>query len=296
MSRPRGWLGDWRPQRKTLLLIEQIQVVLQEYAAHLPLTVRQIFYRLVGAYGYDKTELAYDRLGEVAAKARRASLIPMDHIRDDGITRLGGHGWASKGALFDNWRQQARHFRLDRQAGQPTQLYLWCEAAGMAPQLERVADPYDVTVLSGGGFDSLTMKHDLAAEFSREGEVMVLHIGDHDPSGVHMFSSLGEDIQAFAASYGGAVRFFRLAVTPAQIAAYGLPTAPPKTTDRRSFDGLTTQAESLPPDVLAHIVEEAIVARVDHEQREVVMTNEVTIRAELQADLDKLMLQPGGLS
>ena len=68
MSRPRGWLGDWRPQRKTLLLIEQIQVVLQEYAAHLPLTVRQIFYRLVGAYGYDKTELAYDRLGEVAAR------------------------------------------------------------------------------------------------------------------------------------------------------------------------------------------------------------------------------------
>ena len=191
MSRPRGWLGDWRPQRKTLLLIEQIQVVLQEYAAHLPLTVRQIFYRLVGAYGYDKTELAYDRLGEVAAKARRASLIPMDHIRDDGITRLGGHGWASKGALFDNWRQQARHFRLDRQAGQPTQLYLWCEAAGMAPQLERVADPYDVTVLSGGGFDSLTMKHDLAAEFSREGEVMVLHIGDHDPSGVHVLSGIG---------------------------------------------------------------------------------------------------------
>ena len=140
------------------------------------------------------------------------------------------------------------------------------------------------------------MKHDLAAEFSREGEVMVLHIGDHDPSGVHMFSSLGEDIQAFAASYGGAVRFFRLAVTPAQIAAYGLPTAPPKTTDRRSFDGLTTQAESLPPDVLADIVEQAIVARVDHEQREVVIANEVTIRAELQADLDKLMLRPGGLS
>ena len=52
MSRPRGWLGNWRPQRKTLLLIEQIQVVLQEYAAHLPLTVRQIFYRLVGAYGW----------------------------------------------------------------------------------------------------------------------------------------------------------------------------------------------------------------------------------------------------
>ena len=56
---------------------------------------------------------------------------------------------------------------MNRQAGQPVQLYLWCEAGGMVPQLARVADPYDVPVLSGGGFDSITMKHELAVEFAR---------------------------------------------------------------------------------------------------------------------------------
>jgi len=33
----------------------------------------------------------------------------------------------------------ARNLRFDRQAGQPRRLALWCEAAGMVPQLERVA-------------------------------------------------------------------------------------------------------------------------------------------------------------
>ena len=34
-----------------LALIERVLAVLTEYAAHLPLTCRQIFYRLVGARG-----------------------------------------------------------------------------------------------------------------------------------------------------------------------------------------------------------------------------------------------------
>ncbi|MEU5108163.1 hypothetical protein AB0H07_38900 [Streptomyces sp. NPDC021354] len=79
-----------------------------------------------------------------------------------------------------------------------------------------------------------------------------------------MFSSLAEDVIAFAEAAGAEVAFERVAVTPEQIAAYDLPTAPPKTTDRRSFSGTTTtQAEALPPDILASIVREAIEAHRD---------------------------------
>lgn len=47
----------------------------------------------------------------------------------------------------------------------------------------------------------------------------------------------------------------RVAVTAEQVVTYNLPTAPPKTTDRRSFSGTAaTQAEALPPDILAAIV------------------------------------------
>ena len=73
--RPRG-LAPWRPQTQTLVLLGKVQAVLEEYADFLPLTVRQVFYRLVGAWDYPKTEQAYERLLEMMNRARRARLSP----------------------------------------------------------------------------------------------------------------------------------------------------------------------------------------------------------------------------
>ena len=53
-KRPRGY-APWRPQAKTRLLLDQVAAILDEYADHLPLTVRQVFYRLVGTAGYPRT-------------------------------------------------------------------------------------------------------------------------------------------------------------------------------------------------------------------------------------------------
>jgi len=82
-TRVRGF-APWSPEKATLALLDQVQGILDEYADHLPLTIRQIFYRLVGAHDYEKTERAYQRLAEHLNRARRARMIPMDVIRDDG--------------------------------------------------------------------------------------------------------------------------------------------------------------------------------------------------------------------
>src|SRR5262245_45052967 len=120
----------------------------------------------------------------------------------------------------------------------------------MVPQLARVAHPFGVTVMSGGGFDSTTDRHNFAAALAgHDRPTEVLHIGDHDPSGVSMFLAFLEDVEAFTRELGGSAIFTRLAVTPQQIGEYRLPTAPPKATDRRPFAGETCQAEALPPDV-----------------------------------------------
>ncbi len=39
----------WSPDRATERILAQVNDVLDEYREHLPLTIRQIFYRLVGA-------------------------------------------------------------------------------------------------------------------------------------------------------------------------------------------------------------------------------------------------------
>ena len=280
-TRVRGF-APWTPRASTEQLLAQVDLVLTEYVDHLPLTLRQIFYRLVGAHGYEKTELAYDRLCEHLNRARRARLIRMDVIRDDGGTVITPHIWASAEEFVETVRDQAEQFRLDRTIGQKTRLVVICEAAGMAPQLGRVCDPFTIKVMSGGGFDSLTDKHNFAAALAEEDRpVEVLHIGDHDPSGVSMFLAFLEDVEAFTRDLGGDATFTRLAVTPEQMVAYGLPTAPPKASDNRAFEGQTCQAEALAPDVLANILRTAIRQRLDRRAYEQVLRQERKIRREL---------------
>ena len=146
--------APWSPEQATLALLDQVQGVLDEYVDHLPLTIRQIFYRLVGAHDFDKTERAYQRLVEHLNRARRARIIPMDVIRDDGGTISEPDHWDSAEQFMATIHAMANGFTLDHSAGQAIRLVVICEAGSMVPQLERVAHPVGVMVMSGGGFDS----------------------------------------------------------------------------------------------------------------------------------------------
>ena len=284
-GRVRGF-APWRPQKKTELLLADVSEVLEEYRAFLPLTCRQVFYRLVGLKGFEKTEAAYSRLCEAIGRGRRAGLIPFEHIRDDGSARYEPQAWGSPQDFLREVRGQAERFRSDRQTGQRARLWLACEASGMAPMLYRAAAPFGVPVLSSGGFDSLSAKHDLAQELAAYPAAEVLHIGDLDPSGVHLFQSMAEDVSAMARALGNDnVRFSRLAVTAAQAEAMELPTAPPKATDKRAFHGETVQAEAIAPDVLSELVSDAIEARFCMETFRETLAQEAEIRAELVAAL-----------
>jgi hypothetical protein len=285
--RARGFV-PWKPQAKTLALLEQVQAVLAEYAAYLPLTLRQIFYRLIGAHGFDKSEGAYSRLGEHLNRARRAQLIDMSAIRDawsdSRVPRFAEEQTADE--WLDGWQRAMRgaasRLRLDRQTGQPSQLVVLCEAAGMVPQIAAAVEEWSISTYSSGGFDSTTLRHNFARQISDEDRpTEVLHLGDHDPSGVHMFLALAEDVQAFAGHYGGSVSFTRLAVTPEQIRDLALPTAPPKIGDGRAFTGQTCQCEAIAPDVLNEIVRQAVEERIEQAALRRVMRREHALRREL---------------
>jgi hypothetical protein len=208
-TRPRGF-APWQPHDKSLKLLKQVQAVLDEYAEQLPITVRQIYYRLIGRNGYDKGDKASERLGEVINRACRARLIPMSAIRDDGGVKSYPPSWRDALHFMQSVCYRTARLQLDHSEGQPVRLVIMCEAAGMVPQLERVAHPYGVPVRSSGGFESVTDKYDFAKEVADDGRsTEVLHIGDHDPSGAHMFIALAEDIKAFVRELGGSVSFTR---------------------------------------------------------------------------------------
>ena len=165
-TRVRG-LAPWRSQAKTQMLLDQVIQILDKYAAHLPLTSRQIFYRLVGACGYPKDEAAYVRLLDKLGRARRAELIPFDSIRDDGITESLAGGFHGKPDFLAWVRAVAGSYGRDRSTDPEIAIEIWVEASGMVPQIARVAHPHGADVYSCGGFDSLTARRRSARSTAR---------------------------------------------------------------------------------------------------------------------------------
>jgi hypothetical protein len=288
MSADRGFI-EWRPQQRTLEQIDQIRAILARYEDVLPLTLRQLFYILVAAQSIAKTNKAYRALGYSVRKARRARLIDFDAIADDSSSLPAGLvGFDRAGDL--SWRigRAVRTFDLDLQLGHSRRLLLWCEAAGMVRQLRSAASAYDVLVVASGGFDSVTDKHGIAKLIALAGEPFeVLHIGDLDKAGEDIFTVLEEDAGAFGAALGADVTFTRLALTERQVELYGLPAAPPEMTGGR----LVVQAEALPPDILADLVDDAIRSRLDLDQVADIRRRSAAIRA-LEAKLRDAGLWP----
>jgi len=297
MGRPRGFMYGWKPKDHVLDLITDVNSIISE-SEILPLTLRQIFYMLVSNNGYDKTEKAYKRLCETMNKARRAKMTDMDDIRDDGLKRRCDAGYNSKSHFINSIIWRANNFTLNRQKVQPIKLYVWCEAGGMLPQLADAVEEWHIPVLSSGGFDSVTTKHNLAQELALKEHVVILHLGDHDPSGVHMYGSLDEDLQAFMHdireedgydSMENDCELIRIAVTPEQVEDMHLPTAPAKATDKRSFEGLTTQCEAIHPTDLRRIVRERCLDHIDDGLHEQILAEEKEIEAELKRELEGLI-------
>jgi len=259
-------------------LIAAVQDILVQYAAQLPVSLRQVYYALVATGSIEKTELAYNRLGEHLVRARRARMIPMGSIRDDGAVVTPCSDLADLIDATDRLHDLAGHIELDLQHDQDARVYLWCETRGMVPQLARIGDDYNVVTISGGGFDSVTAKYEMSQRFLNDDLTVVLHVGDYDPSGVAMVTALAEDLEAFGAN----VLLTRIAITPAQAEELNLPSAPVKPSDNRRFDDDSTyQAEALPPDVLEAIVRESIEMRLDMKQVERMRTEQDSVRAAL---------------
>jgi hypothetical protein len=270
-KRPRGY-APWKPHGKTQVLLDAVDAVLEEYTDYLPVTVRQIFYRLVGEFGYEKTEAACSRLGDVLVRARRARRVPFDVIRDDGPVTYSSRWHHDPEDFWDDTGQRIRDYRRDRQAGQRSYVELWCEAAGMAPQLARVADEFSVPVFSAGGFASLTAVRLIAERACRRNvPTVLLHVGDFDPSGQAIFEAIAADAAEFVLAdrtiRTQRIEAVRVALTAEQVDTYELATAPPKKSDSRSarWQGETCQLEALAPDLLALLVEATIGEHFDLE-------------------------------
>jgi hypothetical protein len=180
-------------------LLRDVQSVIAHYQAQLPLAIRQIYYVLLGKFGYPKGRQFERRLSYVMNRGRRARLIDFDHIRDDTSVVYQEPWYADIDHYYRVELERRKGFKRDRMADQPFAIEVHVEARGMGPQIYNVTRDFSIRVYPAGGKAHLTDKHEMAQRIVARGaqRTIVLSLGDFDPHGISMFENLAADVHAF---------------------------------------------------------------------------------------------------
>jgi len=227
------------------------------------LTIRHLFYRLVGYKLLEKTEQEYSHLVNYLGNWRRTGLVPWSAFADN--TRSYYYD-----AQFDNLESclcDTRDlYRRDMWRSQKKLVEIWCEKDAIAGLLAGAVNPYGVKVFPCHGFSSLTAIYSASEMFKKYikngRSVHIYYFGDRDPSGLSIERSI---INSLREDHGIEVDFQRIAILPEQIKEYSLPTRPPKNGDTRakSFSGEAVDIDTLPISILREMAERCVIRHID---------------------------------
>jgi hypothetical protein len=202
--------------QRSLELIEAMRVITE---AAQPITGRGVGYKLFTqglTTSMAKSEM--QRVYRLLKEAREHGIIPWEWIVDEtrAIERVST--WSNPAEYA---RCVAQSYRRDFWDQQPHRVQIWSEKGTVRGLLGPVVDHYAVGFLPVHGFTSATAAHDIA-ENDDGRNLIVLYVGDFDPSGLYMSE---EDLPARFAKYDGDhIKLKRIALTVEQLR--GLPSFP----------------------------------------------------------------------
>ena len=273
-----------------------------EYAAAgYDLTLRQLYYQFVARGYIANKQSEYKRLGDIINDARMAGLLDWNYLvdRTRNIEKRGQ--WAHPRDIIET---AAKTFHTDWWKDQPVHVEVWVEKEALAGVVENTCWGYDVTSLACRGYMSQSEQWAASQRFLgfiREGKrVVIVHLGDHDPSGVDMSRDNEERIQLFLAhdllrewapgdgqshtyreifewaknkydlpSREPLFELRRIALNMDQIEQYNPPPNPAKLTDSRATKYIdehgdeSWELDALPPDVLDQLIVDELSTLMD---------------------------------
>jgi hypothetical protein len=247
------------------------------------ITIRHLFYRLVGLGQIEKTEAAYKSLCQHLSKWRRSGDVAWDSFADNTRWHLGTDTF---NGLDEALANTVKCYRRNLWAQQSAYVEIWGEKDAISGILSREADPFGVRVFTCRGFASLTSLYSAAQTFKEQVErgkkIFIYYFGDHDPSGLDIDRAAAE---SFRDDFGVEVKFTRAAITPAQIEEFDLPTRPVKKKDTRAggWRGGCVEVDSMPPTELKRIVCECISSHIDRREWEALQKTEAMERNTLNS-------------
>lgn len=252
----------------SLEVIRQANKIIAEYAAQdFSLTLRQLYYQFVARGLLPNKQTEYKRLGSIINDARLAGLIDWEAIEDRtrNLQRLAH--FRDPQSLMDAALYSFRH---DKWIGQDFRVEVWIEKEALSGVIEPICHELDVPFFACRGYSSQSEQWAAGQRFTlcaKNGVTpVILHFGDHDPSGIDMTRDNNDRLNMFVGHHtqGTGVIVERLALNMDQVELYHPPPNPAKLTDSRStgyieeYGDESWELDALDPPVIAALIRQGV--------------------------------------
>lgn len=243
--------------------IDRANTIIAEYDAQgYELTLRQIYYQFVSRDIIANNTREYKNLGSVLNDARLAGLIDWNAIVDRTRNLQSVGHWDSPADIISS---AAAGYHIDKWEVQRYRIEVWVEKDALIGVVERAARAEDVAYFSCRGYTSqseLWSAGRRLRSYRSGGQIpVVLHFGDHDPSGMDMTRDIRDRLEMFS---GDAIEVRRLALNFAQVEQYEPPPNPAKLTDSRATSYISEhgneswELDALEPSVIEQLIRSEI--------------------------------------
>jgi hypothetical protein len=253
---------DKRIGGKRLAVINKANEIITTYAAQgFRLTLRQLYYQFVARDLIANNQKEYALLGDTINDARLCGLIDWNAIEDRTRNLRSVAHWTSPQSIVDSCAEQ---FRIDKWAKQSVRPEVWIEKDALAGVVEGICHELDVPYFSCRGYTSQSemwagaMR--LKSHLQNGQDTLILHFGDHDPSGKDMTRDITERLELFM----GGTEVRRLALNMNQIDKFNPPPNPAKLTDSRAtayiaeFGDQSWELDALEPSVIVELIRSTV--------------------------------------
>lgn len=303
--------------KKAKVKAEYVSEIIYGLKKYWPLTLRQIYYRLVAEGYIENNYREYSKLSALLVNARFAGIVPWGAIEDRARSIMYDHRWQSADE-FIKWEKKffLNGYRIDPMLSQPTRLEVWTEKDALSKICHEVASKFGIPVVVARGYSSVSYLYECSQRVESgvadEGRpTTILYFGDLDPSGWNMLPAMMDTLKEIIKisakqNYNididpsAIVQSIRCALNLNQVSEYELPKNPNalKLTDTRAkkyierFGDLAVELDALHPDDLKFEIQKAIISQIDLEILEKTKAQEakdIKKINRLRKKVDKLM-------
>lgn len=294
MTEDRGFFRAYEPRNFTAVqteLIGKANAVIAKFETQgYDMTVRQIYYQLVTVNAVLNTPTSYQSVSRLLSDARLAGLVSWTAI-DDRLRQLRGMDYNDDPGQA--LKACAGGYQLDKWIDQPCRVEVLVEKDALSSVVGRICNELGIDYIVCKGYSSMSSLWRTGRRYmsyiTKGQRPIVLHLGDHDPSGIDMTRDNERRISMFA---GTPIQVIRLALNMPQIKQYGPPPNPAKLSDSRAEGYIqkygydSWELDALAPDVIHSLIRDAVLQFRDEKRWDAMLKQEVEDKRYIEELID----------